>query len=242
MLHSVKALEKCSVYASDGEVGKVSDVYFDDEHWVARYLVADAGSWLSRHAVLLSPMSITGADWSQHRIRMDMDRSTIENSPSVLAHEPVSRRMEASLASHYGLPYYWSGGGGKPMFSDDQKSTMQHDADAAGEDSHLRSCREVSGYAIGARDGKLGHVVDFLFDQDDWSIQYLVVDPVDLWPGKHVLLPVGSIDDIDWSEKKVSVELTTDQVKNSPAYDPDNLPPSAPRMQAGGRAPAQPRV
>ncbi|MEP7246109.1 MAG: PRC-barrel domain-containing protein [Gammaproteobacteria bacterium] len=42
----VTALKGSRVRASDGEIGKVTDVYFDDEDWVVRYLVVDTGDWL----------------------------------------------------------------------------------------------------------------------------------------------------------------------------------------------------
>jgi hypothetical protein len=47
MLQSIQQLHGDKLGASDGEIGRVKDVYFDDRHWVARYLVADTGSWLA---------------------------------------------------------------------------------------------------------------------------------------------------------------------------------------------------
>ena len=38
MLRSVKDLEKCTIGATDGLLGKAQDFYFDDESWVVRYL------------------------------------------------------------------------------------------------------------------------------------------------------------------------------------------------------------
>jgi len=39
-----------------------------------------------------------------------------------------------------------------------------------------RSASEVTGYHILASDGEIGHVTDFLLEDADWSIRYLVVD------------------------------------------------------------------
>jgi hypothetical protein len=39
MLRNSKDLEGCSIGATDGTIGEVKDLYFDDEAWVIRYLV-----------------------------------------------------------------------------------------------------------------------------------------------------------------------------------------------------------
>jgi len=46
MIRSADSLKSCTIGATDGEVGDVKDVYFDDERWVIRYLVVDTGEWL----------------------------------------------------------------------------------------------------------------------------------------------------------------------------------------------------
>ena len=53
MLRSMKDLENFTISATDGEIGHLKDFYFDDDAWVVRYLVVDAGSWLSSRKVLI---------------------------------------------------------------------------------------------------------------------------------------------------------------------------------------------
>jgi hypothetical protein len=48
----------------------------------------------------------------------------------------------------------------------------------------LQSTRQVSGYYIQAQDGEIGHVEDFIIDDDGWTISYLVIDTVNWLPGK----------------------------------------------------------
>jgi len=47
MLRTVKHMEDYVISATDGNIGHVKDVYFDDETWCVRYLVVDTGTWLS---------------------------------------------------------------------------------------------------------------------------------------------------------------------------------------------------
>ena len=56
------------------------------------------------------------------------------------------------------------------------------------DDPHLRSVEAVTGYHIHASDGEIGHVEDFLVEDADWSIHYLVVDTKNWWPGKRILI------------------------------------------------------
>ena len=38
----------------------------------------------------------------------------------------------------------------------------------------LRRASELTGYTLGARDGEIGTVGDFYFDDQSWTVQYLV--------------------------------------------------------------------
>ena len=51
------------------------------------------------------------------------------------------------------------------------------------EDATLRSSANVTGYDIQASDDSIGHVADFVFDDESWAIRYLVIDTRNWWPG-----------------------------------------------------------
>jgi sporulation protein YlmC with PRC-barrel domain len=53
MLYRMEKLIGMSIAASDGEVGRVKDVYFDDHQWAARYLVVQTGGWLEDRGLSL---------------------------------------------------------------------------------------------------------------------------------------------------------------------------------------------
>jgi hypothetical protein len=58
MLRNVKDLRGYAIGASDGDIGKAVDLYFDDEAWVLRYLAVDTGAWFPGRQVLISPISL----------------------------------------------------------------------------------------------------------------------------------------------------------------------------------------
>ena len=61
MLNKAKTLMGYKLASLDGEIGKVKEFYFDDQHWAIRYLVADTGNWLMDRQVLISPYALVAA-------------------------------------------------------------------------------------------------------------------------------------------------------------------------------------
>ena len=76
------------------------------------------------------------------------------------------------------------------------------------------------GYAIRAKDGDIGHVEDLIAGEGSWVIRYVAVDTCNWLPGRKVLIAPLWISDIEWSENKVTVDLTREQIEKSPEYDP----------------------
>ena len=109
MLRSMKDLENYAIGATDGPIGQVKDFYFDDQAWVIRYLVVEAGSWLSGRKVLISPMSVQHADWAARLLPVAITQEQVRNSPDIDTQQPVSRQHERDHLGYYGHPYYWDG-------------------------------------------------------------------------------------------------------------------------------------
>jgi len=228
MLRSLKALEDYQVSAIDGGVGKVIDFFFDDEHWNVRYLVVDtSGFWEASHEVLIAPNAFKGADWQSERISLNLTQEKVRNSPPVDLAKPVSRQYEQEYYQYYNWPNYWEfrsvsdpmGGVAMPAVTAAAAAAIA--PRKAGGDPHLRSAREVGGYGIHGTDGDLGHVRDFVIDDESWSIRYLVVDTSNWWFGKSVLVAPRWIDRIDWNSHTVAVNLPREVIKSSPEWNPD---------------------
>jgi sporulation protein YlmC with PRC-barrel domain len=90
-------------------------------------------------------------------------------------------------------------------------------------DPHLRSTHNVSGYHIQAQDGEIGHVEDFIIDDETWAIRYLVINTQNWLPGKKVLISPKWIERISWGESKVFVNLPREIIKLSPEYTEKSL-------------------
>ncbi|MBN1992099.1 MAG: PRC-barrel domain-containing protein, partial [Anaerolineae bacterium] len=83
----------------------------------------------------------------------------------------------------------------------------------------LRSVKELKNYTLQAKDGEVGLVVDLYFDDDQWTVRYLVVDTGKWLPGRRVLVNRLALGRPDWQSHVFPVDLTKEQVKNSPDID-----------------------
>jgi hypothetical protein len=230
MLRNITQLKGFAIRARDGEIGTLEQFYFDDESWAIRYLVVNAGDWLGGRLVLVSPFALRQAEWESQRLDVALTKKQIEDSPPIDTHKPVSRQNEALYLGYYGYPYYWGGPYMWGLASYPAGLTVDREAVTEAEklraragkespDSHLRSTDEVTGYHIEATDGDIGHVKDFLVDDETWAIRYLEVDTRNWWPGKKVLVSPQWIDNVSWPDSKVYVNLTRETIKNGPEWD-----------------------
>ena len=226
MLSRMETLIGMSIGATDGLLGKVTDVYFDDRRWAARYLVVDTNDWLMGRQVLVSPMAVTHIDHASHTIHVKLTKAQVKDSPDIDTDKPVSRQHEVAFLDYYGYPDYFSGGllwgtTPFPVFSGDTPARNASGIEqATAMDSHLRSLKEVTGYHLQASDEGIGHIEDFLLDDGTWAMRYAVVDTSNWWLGKHVVIPPEWIHSLDWEHRKVHVDVTRAQVKAAPEYDP----------------------
>lgn len=83
----------------------------------------------------------------------------------------------------------------------------------------LHSVKNLQGLQILASDGAIGSLSEFYFDDQRWTIRYLVVDTGSWLPGRQVLISPIAIQSLDRDHNTVSLNITREQVKNSPDID-----------------------
>jgi len=84
-----------------------------------------------------------------------------------------------------------------------------------------RKIKSLTGFSIGATDGEIGNVKEFYFDDETWTIRYLIVETGGWLFGRKVLISPHSIQHSDWENKIFEANLTKEQVRNSPDIDTD---------------------
>ena len=242
MLVALNGLFGCPVAATDGGVGTVKDFLFDDRNWKVRWMVVDTGYWLPGRKVLIHPSAIVPLELPPKpalpmvsmgqtlTVLVRLTKQQIQTSPEEGEDEPVTRQMEQRLYDYYGWDPFW---GGSSFGADAivlRPSGQPHPAEvaegvAAGPevppgDPHLGSVADVKGYAVHAIDGDLGHVESVLGDDVKWDVRYFVITTRNWLPEKLVELATSAVTGVDWVERRVNVNVTRDQVRSAPAFDP----------------------
>ena len=204
MLLLTRQMMGASIEASDGKVGKLCDLLFDDQTWNVRDLVLTAGSWLNRRRITLPPDVVEHKDWADHRLSIaGLTRQQVIESPGSETHLPVGpAALEEATVVDWDV--YWI-------------NLLEHPWQVS-DDPHLRNTVEVIGYHIRCTDGPIGHITDFVVDDEAWTIRYLLVDTRNWLPGKHVLVAPSRVDDIDGHRREVRLLLPRETVKCSPQY------------------------
>jgi len=238
VLRNIKDLEACAINAIDGVLGRVRDVYFDDELWVIRYFVVETALSSSSRRTLISPMAMGIPNWIDNLIPAALTRAQVRNGPDIDTDRPVSRQHEIGYTGYYGYPNYWGGGGlwGAGMYPDVLQAGRdlvaanrgnapvhfpgQSNSHKSGrpDDPHLRSANTVMHYYVHASDGDIGHVAGMLIEERTWAIRYIIVNTSNWWLGHEVLIAPEWIEDVYWAESKLMVGLTRQAVKDAPEF------------------------
>ena len=225
MLINLEQLRARQVHANDGDIGKIKDIIFDDEHWTVRFFVLDTHPWMPlSKKVLISPISILKIEENSDDIILAMSKQMVEDSPKVEDQETVSREFELRYFDHFGYSYYWLGSHPWGDYTYPSALTNQNmivtnelKQNDIEKTNHLREVSEVSHYNLHASDGDKGHVHDFIWDSKGWSLKYLVVDTSNWFiGGKRVLVPCDKIDSISWEKKTVECKLSKEEINACP--------------------------
>lgn len=214
MLRSVNEFSGYPLQCIDGKIGHVRDCLFDERAWVMRYLVTNLGTLVSNQVLIPAEnLDQPEAGWSGKRFDVNLTKHEVKSSPPIESDETVSLKLEKQVNVHYGRiePYFEN-----PSFDD--LVTKQRIRDIA--NCHLRSANKIRSTEIEATDGHIGTVADLIVDTQTWELRYFVVKTRDILPGGKVIIPIRWLNNAHHFDRLIEVDLTMDEIKNSPKYNP----------------------
>jgi len=213
MPYGLLTVRNFSLKGSDGEIGLCDDFLFDDRDWSVRYMVALLGIRLPGRKVLIPHNVLGHPDPRNSTFTINLTTAAIKQVEPLVEQPPVSRQRHRDSAGPFLVPsgrvpcdepYAW--------FS----CTALKEADAR----HLRSAVEVSRYRVQAFDGLLGYVDEFLVDNLNEEIRYLVVDTGHWLSGKKVIVPPERIISVSWEDRRIKLNCNKDVIRNQPSFEP----------------------
>jgi len=234
MFRSLRNLFGYEIQATDGKIGKVKDLYFDEEEWETRYLVIDTGPWILGKEVLLIPDALGQPNWVGESIPVKLTQKQVKESPDVSTVLPIARKHQIALHTYYNWRPYWSPvtpittstmatattiAQNDTRLQDEKKEAIER---LFQHDSSLRSAKEVIGYTTNGQDGELGKIDDIILDIESWKLVYFVLDTSSwLVEGKKTLIAIPWINSISYHDQEVQLDLNQTIIEDSPPYDPE---------------------
>ena len=85
----------------------------------------------------------------------------------------------------------------------------------------LIKAKSLKGYKLDSKDGEIGKVKEFYFDDKHWAVRYLVADTGNWFTGKQVLLSPYALIDVNKEAELINIDLTKKQIEESPSFDSD---------------------
>ncbi len=220
---SVKRILDLPVAATDGRIGSIHDLYFEDQNWSLRYFVVDTGGWLKERRVLISPRVVGKPNWESPEIPAALTMAQVEKSPPYESDQPISQQYETELASYYvwPAPMFYAPGATEippaialPVDRPVHAAVMERTPGP-----HLRSVRDTLGYTIHALDGDIGHAEDFIVSDGQWRIESIVIDTRNWFPGRKVAISACASKKIRWADQAIYIDTTKKDIETAPRFD-----------------------
>jgi len=205
--------------ATDGEIGKLDDFYFDDDSWTIRYLIINMEEGAPGRKVLIAPVALLKDQSAKGMFFVGHTKTQIHNSPDIDTAKPVSRQQEIELYGHFAWKGYWDSGfyaGGLAAPPEGLPATARR----PGADLHLRSTRFVNGFHVHGESTEVGYICDLILDDQTWKIAYLVVDTRPFRGEKKLLVSVLHVLQMWWSDSEVYLDEKKVAIDKSEVFEP----------------------
>ena len=204
MLRDLNKILNCVVEGTDGTIGTVADIYFNDQTWKIHYVAANTGNWLQGRHVLISRESFLVPKWETASFPTLVKKSQVEESPKFEIDKPLTWQKEREICRYYQWSTFF------PVNESELKTFP----------GILTSGNGLKDFSLLAVDGEIGKIINYIVDDTDWAVRYMVVDTSKWLAGKKVLVSPMWTKSIDWKERNIVVDLSQKQIKDSPEYDP----------------------
>jgi sporulation protein YlmC with PRC-barrel domain len=220
-LRSVNALTGYTVRTLDGDIGSVRELYFNDQDWRVKHIVVDTNRWLPGKQVLLNPLDVKDVNFERRELMVSITTEHVRNSPEADTDRPVALQRVSKMSETSNWAMYLAG---EALAAVPEAVPIQEfetsNKNGKPYDPHLRTTKVVGGMGVYAKGDEVGHVVDFIVDDDTWSIRYLVIGLEDR---RRALLLPELVKDIRFEREELIVDLDAHVLADCPKLDPATL-------------------
>ncbi len=227
--HDIRDILGRRLAATDGEIGTIGDVLFDENTWVARFLVAATGTWLADRQVLFSPFALgpitsTRLGLPGPVITVGLSRADIEGGPFVAPDQAITQDQEFIFHRHYGWPFHPSGGSTwdavGSVTEPDDVDLRRAAGSSAIQEQRRGVAKQLLGFVVVTPQGVAGTVKSLLIDAETWKIDELVLEMGQWYARKAIRLRTADINHINTALKTIETSVSRNTLRST---KPDTL-------------------
>lgn len=203
MFHSLAVTLEMPLLSADGEKYAIRNILFDDRSWCTRFLVVDAGKWLSPHRVIIPVTEVEAPEWRKKVVQTRLTSSEIVASEGAESVRPVSLQQRMAWRRHFGwhgLERCWGN-------ASSDYPLKEYYVPVEGDDPHLRGALDISSFQIWDSRGYVGLLEDFFLDDSAWHIPYLLVRAGD-WIFTEKIVSTLNVVGISWGQHRVTLDCS----------------------------------
>lgn len=217
MQKNAKDLTGFTVQATDGRLGTVQDIYFDDRSWTIRYLKVLADG-RDRHFLVPVP-AFKQPHWEKREFDLNVTKERIGRGPGLDIDAPVTFDHELQLAQFYEWPVYPGPSHEVPTRGELSSPEMQTAViDDELSERQLLGVNEVAGYRVLASGEGIGRLAGLVIDDIFWTVSYLAVDLDGAAGSGTILVGPDMIGDILTERSEVTTTLLKENVVPNATY------------------------
>jgi uncharacterized protein YrrD len=189
----------------DGRVGILYDILFDDHSWKVCNLLISRDRWFYGQQTLIEPKYVARANWQDQKLSVQATKKQIQQWPTIAGNQNTAAEKTRQGTQAFTLDAYWMGV---------VNAVAQNNGNP-----RIRSTKVLNGMHVYVADELVGHIDDFVVDDETWTIRYFVIETRNWCPGKRILVELTAIESICWEDGQVSLSLSRDEIYDLPAYD-----------------------
>lgn len=242
MLISLKQLTDFELYSVDGKAGRINDTLFDRKDWSLKYIVDKSSKLLSRE-IAVSYEAIAEINWQARKVYLRYSQEQIRQSPSVKAKKSLNDPPKAFRRQPVQVFHYDWVMNREETYNNEFTGTQEEAGSAVISDSGdytnhsgtggaryvvqdeeygtpvLQSTDKAIGLKISTKTGDLGVVEDFIVDDSNWLIQFMIIATQKNLRGKRILVAPEAISWINWKQKHITVDLDKEKLAGCPNFN-----------------------
>lgn len=220
MLIDLKKLMGLKVIASNESVGKINDIYFNENDWNIAFVEIKPRLLVLKN-ILVNHFKLGQPDFNKKILPVMVSKEQFFNGPeadSVATRSDQKTNRQAAfmtwplnVSNLYVLDFKEAKRLAEIMVSEKIRDEN--------EDSDLRSFKEITGYSIQTSTGTFGHLKSMIVETYIWKIKYLLIQKNRLFKAnKKILISPASVKDTKWENNSVTIDVSKNIIRQSPSY------------------------